>query len=71
MNAVLCPKTKTGIVVCAWCRKLTGTKEGIEGVTHTICPACKEIVMRTEVPLVRPTPREWLPLKEEPILHAA
>ena len=71
MNAVLCPKTETGLVICAWCRKVIGAKKGIEGVSHGICPECKEIVMRTEIPLVRPTPREWLLPKEEPILHAA
>ena len=35
------------ILQCAWCRKITGTKEGFqEGaadtVTHTICLACSE-----------------------------
>jgi predicted nucleic acid-binding Zn ribbon protein len=26
--------------ICAWCKKDMGNAPGIEGDTHTICPAC-------------------------------
>ena len=39
-------------VICSWCRKFMGTKkceglihEGLD-ITHSICPECKEKVMR-------------------------
>jgi len=32
------------LIVCAWCNEVKGTKpgDGTSGVTHTICPECKE-----------------------------
>ena len=27
-------------IVCAWCDRYMGMKDGGEGVTHTICPEC-------------------------------
>jgi hypothetical protein len=39
-------------IICSWCQKFMGTKkceglthEGLD-ITHSICPACKEKVMR-------------------------
>ena len=39
-------------IICAWCQKFMGTKnweglihEGLD-ITHSICPECKEKVMR-------------------------
>ncbi len=31
-------------VVCAWCKKSMGTKDGqgVEGISHTICEDCKK-----------------------------
>lgn len=29
-------------VICAYCKKHLGTKEGGEGVSHGICPECLE-----------------------------
>ena len=30
------------IIICAWCGRLMGEKdgEGVEGITHSICPVC-------------------------------
>ena len=39
-------------IICSWCKKFMGTKKcerlSLEGldITHSICPACKEKVMR-------------------------
>ena len=34
--------------ICAWCKKDLGTVEGPEeGVTHGICPDCKEVLSAT------------------------
>ena len=27
-------------IVCAWCGRVLGTKQGGEGITHGICPEC-------------------------------
>lgn len=41
-------------IICAWCKKDMGEKEGeVEGgITHTICPKCskkeKEALQKTE-----------------------
>ena len=39
-------------IICSWCQRLMGTKkwkgiihEGLD-ITHSICPECKEKVMR-------------------------
>lgn len=31
-----------GRIICAWCGKYLGEKEGIDGDTHGICPDCYE-----------------------------
>ena len=35
-------------IVCAWCGKKLGEKEGgkVEGISHGICKKCKERVLR-------------------------
>jgi hypothetical protein len=39
-------------IICSWCQKFMGTKKcesrSLEGldITHSICPECKEKVMR-------------------------
>ena len=38
----------TGKVICAWCGEHLGEKEGIEGVSHTICKSCKEEEMKED-----------------------
>ena len=41
-------KKKTTItIVCAWCGKKMGVKDGggITGISHSICPACYEKVI--------------------------
>ena len=32
-------------IICAWCREVLGTKhpEAPDGVSHGMCPACREI----------------------------
>lgn len=31
-----------GLIICAWCGKRLGNDPRIEGVSHGICPKCKE-----------------------------
>jgi hypothetical protein len=31
---------ETGKVKCAWCGADLGEKEGVEGISHGICPSC-------------------------------
>ncbi len=47
-------------IICSWCQKFMGTKKcavlNLEGpdITHSICPECKENVMRgTDLDFVR------------------
>lgn len=28
-------------IVCSWCKKKIGEKEGGEGISHSVCPECK------------------------------
>lgn len=37
-----CPKETILMVVCAWCGKVMGEKEGkgVSGVSHSICDEC-------------------------------
>jgi hypothetical protein len=44
-------------IVCSWCGGCQGTKEGGDGVTHTICPSCAE-KERQKIADIK-TAREW------------
>jgi hypothetical protein len=29
-------------IICSWCKKIIGTKQGLEGPSHGICQECKD-----------------------------
>ncbi len=35
-------KREPGTIICAWCKKILGTSDEFEGVSHSICPTCKK-----------------------------
>lgn len=43
-------------IICSYCRKDMGTKEGGDGITHSCCPECLSVVM-AEI--------ETIPIEEE------
>lgn len=42
MNTAANAEQQEGLIICAWCQKVMGTKPGIAGASHSICPPCKD-----------------------------